>query len=492
MRFFKLIMVLFLSFMMVPNIVFAEGSSIKLEAPTTASKDDEILVNINLETDVSVNEFKATITYETTVLEMVTIENKNGWKQETSLNNESPLTLTFTHENGLARKINIATVKFKVKKDVAKSSTTINVEGTTKIRDDETINTLEKATVKIDIKSTDNTLSDLKVNDKTVVNFSPTTYTYSMQVDASTTTINIDGTLNDKTASFKDKLGPRKGASLDYGENVFEIVVISASKEERKYVITITRQDNRGTNNNLGDIILNSNRKLLEFDSNTLLYTITTHKLDKISIAAITQDPKATIKIDKLDIAGGEGEIPLEPGSNTIKITVASEKKEEKVYTLIINNSEEDVDTRLKSLDDVIFGLDEEIDFNPDIYDYVVRYKSKYKDSLTIKDEKFFKLMNPNDAEVSVSKPSNLKPGDKIIITVSAKDGTKNADSYYTITFVKDTRINFFLLLSLLIFIVLLVIFIRLVLKSKKTKHEIEEKKKDLEKTKRLEKINLE
>ena len=59
MRHFKLIMIMFLSFMMVPNIVFAEGSSIKLEAPTTASKDDEILVNINLETDVPVNEFKA-------------------------------------------------------------------------------------------------------------------------------------------------------------------------------------------------------------------------------------------------------------------------------------------------------------------------------------------------------------------------------------------------------------------------------------------------
>ena len=87
---------------------------------------------------------------------------------------------------------------------------------------------------------------------------------------------------------------------------------------------------------------------------------------------------------------------------------------------------------------------------------------------------------------------SNLKPGDKVTITVSAKDGTKNVESYYTITFKKDNRINFFLILGLTIFIVLLVIFIKLVLDNKKEKQKIEEKEKEIEKTKRLEKINLE
>jgi len=100
--------------------------------------------------------------------------------------------------------------------------------------------------------------------------------------------------------------------------------------------------------------------------------------------------------------------------------------------------------------------------------------------------------MDPEAAEVTnISKTSKFNAGDKIVITVSAKDGTKNAESYYTLTFKKDNRINFFLILSLIIFIVLLVIFIRLVIKSKKTKKEIQEtKEKNLEKTKRLEKIN--
>ena len=69
----------------------------------------------------------------------------------------------------------------------------------------------------------------------------------------------------------------------------------------------------------------------------------------------------------------------------------------------------------------------------------------------------------------------------------------------YTITFVKDNRINFFLLLGLAIFVVLLIIFIRLFINKNKEKNQTgtkkpitskdEKKQEDLEKTKRLEKV---
>ncbi len=493
MKYLKILFVLLLTVMLIPQIVFAEGNSVSLSAPKTASKNDEVSVDIVLNTATAVNEFKSNLTYESTVLEILSIENKNGWKQENEFSKESPVTLDFSHENGLSGKTVVATIKFKVKGDVAKSSTTLTIEGSTKQKADETIDTLEKHTSKIDIKSTDNTLKDLKINGETIANFSPTTYQYSLQVDASVTTINIEATLNDKTATFKDKYGPRKGLSLDYGENVFEIIVLSGTKEEKKYVVNITRQDNRGTNNNLSDIIINSNSKILHFNENTLRYEIITHKLEKINITVMPQDPKATVKIDKLKAGETEGEIPIVTGANTIKIVVASEKKEEKTYTIVINNLDRDIDTRLKSLDDVIFGLDENINFNPDVYEYELTYKSKYKEGLTVKDKKMFEVMNSQDAEVTnVTGYQNLEPGGKITITVSPLDGTEGVDSVYTITFKKDSRINFFLILGIIIFIVLLVIFIRLLTKNKKNKQKIVEEDKNLEKTKRLEKINLE
>ncbi len=481
MRFLKNILLLIAFGLIVPVSVFAENANYaKLDGVEIASKGDEISINLVVVSEKEINEFKSTFTYESTVFEFLGIENKNGWKMTSSYSKESPLTLDFSHENGIIGETTIATLKLKVKNDVTKTNTILNLESATKNKEDETINTLEKVIKNIDIKSTDNTLSDIKLNGKTVVNFSPNTYTYSIQVESSVNVANFEATLNDKTATFKEGFGPKTGVPIDYGENVFEIVVISASNEEKKYVVTITRQDNRGTNNDLTDLVVNSNKKLLEFDKNTLLYTITTHKLTDVDIVAVPMDSKATVKIDKPE--------KLEIGTNKVLITVISENKEEKVYTLMINNLDKDIDTTLSGIE--LFGCDESLNFEKDKYDYEVMYKKKYRDSLVIKPV----VSNNDEAVAKVDKDSfsNLKPGDKVTITVSAKDGTKNVERYYTILFKKDNRINFFLILSLIIFIVLLVTFIKLFISTRKAKKQIAETEKEIEKTKRLEKINLE
>lgn len=478
----RLLIIALIAFFGIPNIVLA-ANPISIDSPAMASKDEEISVDIKLYSEVAIDGFKATFTYETSALELLGIVNKNDWVQESTFSNQSPLTLDFTNENGITGTTTVATLKFKVKKDVAKTSTILTIEGTTKNKTDETINTLEKVTKTIEIKSTDNTLKDLKINGETLTNFSPKQYEYTKTVDASVTTANIEATLNDKTASFKDKYGPKSGAPLDYGENIFEIIVISASNEEKKYVLTIIREDNRGTNNDLQSLIINSNPKLLSnFAKDSLKYVVTTHKLKTIDITAEAQDPKATVIIEKPD--------ELVIGKNEIKIIVMSEKKDEKVYTIIINNSENDIDTSLSDIE--LFGCDEDIKFEKNKYDYELTYKSKYKDTLVIKPE----LSNKDEAEVDKAKldkdMSNLGPGKTITIIVKAKDGTEGVESTYTITFKEDNRINFFLILGLIIFIVLLVIFIKLLINNKKEKKIIEEKEKDLEKTKRLEKISLE
>ncbi len=473
------ILLLLLLFVFPLNVLAADNKA-KIEAPKMTSKGEEISVSISVTSDTAINGFKGTFTYETSALELLSIENKNGWKQVSEFSKGSPVTLDFTHENGLTGETTILTLKFKVKEDVAKTSTVLNLEGTTKNESDEMINTLEKVTSQIDIKSTDNSLKDLKLNGKTITNFSPTTYSYSIQVDSTVTTANFEAVVNDKTATFKDKFEPRTGVSLDYGDNNFEIIVVSASGDEKKYEVTLIRQDNRGTNNDLQSLIVNSNPKLFEFDKNTLTYTVTTHKLKTIDIVATPADSKATVKIDKKD--------ELEIGSNEIKITVISESKDEKVYTLIINNLDTEINTKLKNIE--LFGCDETLDFENDKYDYEILYKAKYKDSLVIKPV----VSNEDEAVATVDKTdlSTLKPGEKVTITVSAKDGTKNVENYYTILFKKDNRINFFLILGLIIFIVLLIIFIKMALNYKKTKKElaleIDQKQKDLEKTKRLEK----
>lgn len=464
-------------FIFLPVLVNAEENSVTINAPSMVSKGNEVSVDIVLSSDLAVNGFKATFTYESSALELLNYELKDNWKQMGNFSKESPVSFDFTHENGIIGSSTVITVKFKVKEDVAKTNTILSIEGTSKSKEDETVNTLEKNTVSIDIKSRDNTLKSLKLNGTDINNFSPNTYGYTQLVESSVTTANFDAELNDKTATYKEGFEPKTSASLDYGENKFEIVVVSASNEEKKYSITVIRQDNRGTDNFLDKLIVNSNPNLFTFDKNTLNYTITTHKLENIDVEALAHDPKATVKIVK------EPE-KMVIGQNIIKIIVLSEKNEERIYTINVNNSDKDIDTTLKSIE--IFGCDQDIDFKSDVFDYELRYNSKYKESLVIKAE----VNNPDEAVISMDKDfSHLKAGDKITITVSAKDGTPNAESYYTITFEKDTRLNFFLLLGIFIFIVLLIIFIYLFIKNKKQKKEIQIKEEELEKTKRLEKI---
>jgi hypothetical protein len=464
------------------NVFAAENDYARIDTVEMASKGDEISVNIVIVSEKEINEFKSTFTYETGVLELLNVESKSdGWKMTSKFSKESPLTLDFSHDSGLMGESTIATLKFKVKNDSTKTDTILNIEGATKVKEDETIVTLEKVSKTIAIKSRDNTLSDIKFNGTTLNNFSPKQSEYIFEIESSVTTENFQATLNDKTATFKEGFAPKTGAPLDYGENKFEIVVVSATGEEKKYVITITRQDNRGTNNDLKELVINSNNKLIDFNPNTLLYTITTHKLTTIDIVAVSKDPKATVKIDKPE--------KLEFGNNKVLITVISENKEEKVYTLMINNLDKDIDTTLSGIE--LFGCDESINFEKDKYDYEILYKNKYKDSLVIKPV----LSNGEEAVAKIDKDSfsNLKAGDKVTITVSAKDGTQNVENYYTILFKKDNRVNFFLLLSLIIFIVLLVTFIKLLISRKKRATVVNvESEVELEKTKRLEKINLE
>ena len=483
----KLYLSLFIfSMLLSPYIVLAEDTTNSLDGPELTSQSETISYDIKINAQTAIDGYEAALTYETSSFELIGIESKNEWKGNNKLTTDSPIKLVFNRENEYTGEIVVATLRFKVKEDASKTDTIFTLEGL--VKSGNVATNLAKVTKNVAIKSNDNYLKDLKLNGKSVTNFSKDTYTYSIQVPSITATVAIDAVLNDQTASFADKYGSRS-ESLAYGENIFEIKVLSASGKERKYVVNITREDNRGTNNDLKKIIINSNKVKINFDSATTLYTIKTYKLDKIDVAAEATDPKATVKIDKPE--------KFEIGENKVTITVTSEDGKDKVYTLIFNNVDYDIDTSLKNIE--IFGLDEDFNFDPKVFDYEIRYKAKYKDKLVIKAEK-----NTTDEEVQIDEPllettsKDIKSGSVVKIRVYSLDGT---ESMYTITFVKDNRINFFLLLGLAIFVVLLIIFIRLFINKNKEKKQTETKTKkptttkdenkleDLEKTKRLEKV---
>ena len=479
----KIISFLIAILILLPITVRAEGETNDITGPEMSSPGAIITYTISIQSpSATVVQYDGSVTYETSVLELVSIQSEDPWEGNNVIAS-SPLDLRFTNSGIVATSSKVAVITFRVKDDVTKSDTIISLSGKLKDRDGNVLPTGEPVSKSISIKSTDNSLKDLKVNGNTVVNFSPSTYSYSMQVEQETTTVNIEATTNSSTASFVEKYGPRS-IGLDYGENKIEIKVLSASGEEITYQVFITRLDNRGTNNDLKEIVINSGKVKIPFDKNTLSYNIRTYKETSVNIVATPVDSKATVKIEK--------ENNLQIGDNVVKIIVVSEDGKEKTYTININNLDRDVDTSLKNLE--ISGLDEEFKFDKNTTDYEIIYKVKYKDKLV-----FIPTINNDADDVQIDKPllentlANLKEGSEVKIRVYATNG---AESLYTVTFVADKRINFFFLLSVVVFIILLIIFIRLIINRKKSNPEepehLVESEEELAKTKRINKINLE
>ena len=208
----KIVLLLISFFIFLPITVNAEGNNVKINAPAMASKGSDLFVDIVLSSDVAVDGFKANFTYESSVLELQNYELKDNWKQSSTFETTSPVSFDFIHENGLIGNSTIITIKFKVKEGVTKTSTSLTIEGTSKSKEDGTVNPLAKNTVNIDIKSRDNTIKSLKLNGIDINNFSPNTYGYTQLVESTVTTANFDAELNDKTASYKKDYEPKQGA----------------------------------------------------------------------------------------------------------------------------------------------------------------------------------------------------------------------------------------------------------------------------------------
>jgi hypothetical protein len=486
--------------LILPIMVFAEGENNTLVGNDLTSPGAKLAIDIKVSSNITFNKYEADLSYETNVLELVGIENKGSWDSRNELTSKSPLSLKFEHD-GYSGETTIATINFKVKPDATKAETRVSIVGKITQKsggedDNGTIINLEEASKTIQIKSTDNTLKDLKVNNETVVNFSPSTYSYSMQVDSNVTNAEIGATLNNTTATFVDQFGPRN-VGLEYGENKIEIKVKSASGEDKTYVINITRNDNRGSNNNLKNIIINSGDVKINFDQNTLEYRIKTYKLQKIDVVCETVDPKAKCEV--------KANATPEVGPNNIEILVTSEDGKTKTYKIVLDNQDRELNVTLKSIQVLAKGESIELSpqFKSDILDYEIKFNPKYSGNLVIIPEVSSKEDEVKyDEALLGSTLENLKVGSEVKIRVYAPDGTENL---YTITFIKDDRINFYTILFGVILVILLVIFIKLIIDRTKLNKNIpvtednenvkvykKESEKELMKTKRLNKINLE
>lgn len=467
-----------------------------LAAPTTeltgviyARPGDTVAYDIKITSpdEEKAIKYEAELSYDKEILDLKGVTAKS-WNGNNSSNN-----LTFTYKDGISGTSTIATVTFKVKDNVPKQTTIITLKNIkiTTLDENNSKNLVavsESASHKVSlaIKSTDNSLKDLKVDGVTVAEFKSDVYEYEMEVSSDTDKIELKATPNNANATFVDGFGSRE-VDVKYGENEFLIKVKSEAGDIQVYKILVTREDNRNTNNNLKEVLINSGKIKLELSKNKTDYTIKTYKLKKLEVDAVAVDSKATVKV----------EIPEQiiVGENVVIITVTSENGEEKKYTITFDNTDKAVDTKIKTL--YIKGY--KLDFDKNTMVYEVTFNKKFKKGLDMSivtvsgDKAVTYTIYYNGVKVDDNTKIDLKVGDKYEIKVSPiglEEGDDSDTTTYTITIVKDKRVSFYLVLELFITLVLVVLIVIQIFKRKKILEN--NKKKASPKTEKVEEVKEE
>lgn len=259
-------------------------------------------------------------------------------------------------------------------------------------------------------KSSDNTLSDLKVDGTTVSGFSSSKTSYTLK-DNSGTSINISATVTDAKASVTGT----GSKTLKYGKNTFGVTVTAENGSKKTYNITVNKPDPRSKNNNLKSLSIDKGS--ITFDKNTTSYLIKVeHDVNEVNITAGAEDAKATVS--------GTGSKTLKDYVNEFKIVVKAENESTKTYIVKVARKDEagnygklSTDNSVKSI--AMTGYD--IKFNKDTKKYNVLVDEDVNEiELTV---------TPTDSKSTVSVENNteLKAGlNKVVVKVTAENGDVN------------------------------------------------------------------
>ena len=310
-------------------------------------------------------------------------------------------------------KINVPsdTTKFSLTSEINSESTVSPVNGTEftmtpteRIKDITLTVTAEDGTKKeytVTVerqKSSNNNLSDIKVDNVSLSDFNKNKLTYNITVPGTTSSVLVSATVEDTgkaviTTDLSNKF------SLDFGSNKIEIVVKAENDELKTYTLYIEKS--KRINANLKDLKAD-NETITDFNKDKTEYTLDDVPFNKteLNISAIAEDTLAKVS--------GTGNIKLKTGDNKIIITVTAHDTSV-VKNYIINvRREKNSDNKVKSIN--VSGV------TPTLND-----DGTY--SVTLPNNKT--TLTPNDVDVTISDDASIEKSPAISLS------TKN-DNIYT------------------------------------------------------------
>lgn len=264
------------------------------------------------------------------------------------------------------------------------------------------------------VKSTDNTLKTISIDNALIKDFSSNKLSYDLVIDKEK--ISVKAVANDTKASISG-IG---SYNLKYGKTTIKIIVTSEAGTKKTYVLNITRNDNRSSVNTLSNLTISSGN--IDFKSNINEYNVEVESdIDKITITSTLTDKKSSYVEDYKNKT-----INLAYGLNTISIKIKAENGSINTYKLNITRKEKD-----KFLDNKIAIKDYDINFSSTNYDYFLKLTENTKELdfiIELADEKY---------TYSIEGNNDLENGS--IVKVIIKDETTNSREY-TFNIIKDIK----------------------------------------------------
>lgn len=259
-------------------------------------------------------------------------------------------------------------------------------------------------------KSSDNTLSDLKVDGTTVSGFSSSKTSYTLS-DNSGTSISISATANDAKASITGT-GTK---TLKYGKNTFGVTVTAENGSKKTYNIIVTKPDPRNKNNDLKSLSVNPGT--IDFNKNTTSYLVkVNHDVNEITINATADDSKASVS--------GTGTKALKDYTNEFKVVVKAENESTKTYIVKVAREDANGNYGKLSTDNSVKSIS--------ITNYDFKFNKDTKKYNILVDEDVNEIevkVTPTDSKATVEVLNNtdLKPGlNKVTVKVTAENGDTN------------------------------------------------------------------
>lgn len=300
--------------------------------------------------DSLITSFKTDLSYPKEDFLLESISGYNNWYPLSSTTIDLSMQ-TSTGNEGITEKTQIAVLKFKVKNTTSYGIKQIILSG-------KDLSTEVSSSIKIISKN--NKLSSLAVIGEEI-KFNPDINTYELKTTKES--IEIKATLADEYAKYVENYGPRK-VSLNYGEQLINIVVVSESNERNTYTLKVNRIDNRSTNDNLSNIVLSYGNLSPTFSKDILNYNVEVpNNVESLTITATLEDKKAEF------VAGyGSRTVNLNLGENIVLIRSQAEKGNTKTYTIKINRDYKGSNNYLKNI-----SLSKgSINFDKDVFEYKV------------------------------------------------------------------------------------------------------------------------